>query len=79
MTTRSWWVGVAIVSLALLVHALVPRYDIRIEGVAFVRIDRWTGTVELGPAKRLSWVTMASTTNTARVEDIEKVEPPPAR
>jgi hypothetical protein len=42
--------GVAIVTAALLVNALVPRYEWRQQANALIRIDRWTGSVV---AKRL--------------------------
>ncbi len=40
MTQRTWWIGVALVVLALLVHASVTRYMWQHEiGVAWVRAD----------------------------------------
>lgn len=47
MTRRDWWIGVMLIVFALLVHALIPRYDFRQErsGSAYwTRIDRWTGS-----------------------------------
>ena len=41
-----WWIGVVLVVLAILAHALVPRYDYQHDGpgsIAWVRVDRWTG------------------------------------
>jgi hypothetical protein len=53
MTTRSWFIGVLIIAGALLMHALVPRYEIVVPSPggssAFStvnRLDRWTGSVE---------------------------------
>ena len=51
MTRRNWWAGVAVVVLAVLLHALIPRYEYRnvpgdVVGM-FTRIDRWTGSAEL--------------------------------
>ena len=46
ITRRDWWIGVGLIVLALLVHALVPRYEYRNatpNPTRFVRIDRWTG------------------------------------
>ena len=47
MISRSeWWIGVVLVVLAILVHALVPRYEYQHDGpgsLAWVRVDRWTG------------------------------------
>jgi hypothetical protein len=52
MRRLDWWIGVLLVAGALLIHALVPRYEFRhMEGhVAqdFYRIDRWTGRMEAG-------------------------------
>ena len=50
MTARAWWLGVTAIVLAILVHALVPRYEWRaVEGNRFelIRIDRWTGRAQL--------------------------------
>ena len=47
-----WWLGVAVIVLAILVHALVPRYEWRTLDYAprhLLRIDRWTGDLELEP------------------------------
>lgn len=51
MTRRDWWVGIAVLVLALLVHAAVPRYEL-VPGAPdgrpiFTRFDRWTGRAEL--------------------------------
>lgn len=48
MTRRDWWLAIGILSLAIGLHALLPRYEWRQEGRAFVRIDQWTGRAELG-------------------------------
>ncbi len=49
VTRRDWWLGVALVVGAILVHAAWPRYDWRhIAGGVFVRIDRWTGVAVIG-------------------------------
>jgi hypothetical protein len=45
MTRRDWWLGVALILVALVGHAVFPRYDVRyIDGAGMVRIDTWTGT-----------------------------------
>lgn len=41
---RDWWIGVSVITLALLLHAAFPRYEWRQQGIALWRIDRWTGT-----------------------------------
>lgn len=47
ITRRDWWIGIAVIVLALLVHALVPRYDWRgSDPRILTRIDRWTGHAE---------------------------------
>ena len=55
ITRRDWWIGVALVTAAILVHALVPRYDYRHPtaggggwyGGEWIVIDRWTGDAEM--------------------------------
>ena len=69
---RDWYIGVAILVLALLFHAAVPRYEWRHPGLGFagnvadgafftdgyrwpgsrwIRIDRWTGRIEIVDAE----------------------------
>lgn len=51
MTIRAWSCGVAILTLALLVHTLVPRYEWRAvpdRPFQMIRIDRWFGRAEAG-------------------------------
>lgn len=45
MRRRDWWIGVAIVAGALLLHASFPRYEWRqvSGGGVMVRIDHWRG------------------------------------
>ena len=46
ISRRDWWIGIVLVVLAILVHALVPRYEYQHDGpgsIAWVRVDRWTG------------------------------------
>ena len=46
ISRRDWWIGIVLVVLAILVHALVPRYEYQQSGpgsIAWVRVDRWTG------------------------------------
>ena len=45
ISRREWWIGVVLVVLAILVHALVPRYEYQHDpgSIAWVRVDRWTG------------------------------------
>ena len=50
---RDWWIGVGLLVLALLAHAILPSYLPRYDwrhwtGQAYVKIDRWTGTAERG-------------------------------
>lgn len=59
MTRRDWWLGVALIVLAILVHAAVPRYEWRNLGERPVfRIDRWTGTMEVGTFTNFRWAAM---------------------
>jgi len=52
MTRRDWWFGIGALVLAVLLHALLPRYEWRDPGgddvSIYVRIDRWTGRAEMG-------------------------------
>lgn len=53
MTRVDWWLGVLIVTLSILVHAVMPRYEwhsantAALANTTWVRIDRWTGTLEV--------------------------------
>ena len=47
MTKRDWWLGIAFILLAIVVHVLLPRYELRQNGATFVRLDRWTGAVHV--------------------------------
>ena len=51
VTRRDWWIGVWVIVLALLAHAIIPQYLPRYEyqylrEAAGVRIDRWVGRAE---------------------------------
>ena len=50
MTRRDWWFGIVLIVLAILVHALMPRYQFQIDQgetrTYLYRIDRWTGEIE---------------------------------
>jgi hypothetical protein len=49
MTRRDWWLGVSLLVAAIMLHALVPRYEWQhIEGAVFMRVDRWTGRAMMG-------------------------------
>jgi hypothetical protein len=54
MTRRDWWIGIALVTAALVLHALVPRYTLSPLGTGLVRMDRWTGRVDVPPIQRHS-------------------------
>jgi len=46
MTRRDFWLGVLAIVLAVLLHALVPRYEWQHygpDGLGLMRVDRWTG------------------------------------
>ncbi len=50
MTRRDWWLGIALLTVALLLHATipacVPRYEYIVLGpqsTDVIRHDRWTG------------------------------------
>lgn len=75
MTRADWWLGIALLTGAILVHALFPRYefippDTKAGRAAIVRFDRWTGRVEIAGSvtpwviyaviERFSYATRAS-------------------
>jgi hypothetical protein len=44
MPRRNWWIGTTVIALAILVHALVPRFEGRsCTGLPLLSLDRWTG------------------------------------
>lgn len=46
MTSKHWYLGVALVTAAILFHALFPRYEVRTFATVYpIRVDRWTGRV----------------------------------
>jgi hypothetical protein len=48
MTRRDWWLGVAAIVAALILHAAIPRHEItRWTDDTILRADRWTGRVEM--------------------------------
>jgi len=53
VTSREWWLGVAVPTLVILLHAAIPRYEYRSAGGSpflWMRIDRWTGQAQMGQA-----------------------------
>ena len=87
ITRRDWWIGIAIVAGAILIHAAWPRYDWRhVTGTVFVRIDRWTGHASLHRVVAERAIDVAPTVASPRPSGnpeqqgplrIEKVEPVP--
>ncbi len=52
MTRRDWWFGVVLIVLAVLSHAVFPRYTVLTSGgevFVVTRFDRWTGRAEISP------------------------------
>ena len=51
-------IGILLLALAIIVHALFPRYEFQLDnrqGLAFpYRLDRWTGRVEAGTPNLVS-------------------------
>ena len=50
---RARYVAVISIAVAIVFHALVPRYEVTVNvetnGAAVTRFDRWTGNVEFVP------------------------------
>ena len=63
-TPRAIVLAALLVSLAALVHAAFPRYQVeplRADAGVFTRLDRWRGTIEVGAARadaRPKWITV---------------------
>ena len=48
ISRRDWWIGIVLVVLVILVHALVPRYEYQqVHSVMWIRVDRWTGQAQV--------------------------------
>ena len=59
ITRRDWWLGVALVTAAILFHAAFPRFQIQQavgQNQGVWRIDRWSGEVEITTDKATSWL-----------------------
>jgi ABC-type branched-subunit amino acid transport system permease subunit len=56
MRPRDWYLGIALLALALIFHAAFPRYEYRTTGSnrVGVRVDRWTGTATVLRAPALA-------------------------
>lgn len=48
MTRRDWWLGIVLLTVALLTQAAVPRYTWQQSGTLVIRVDRWLGIAEVG-------------------------------
>lgn len=50
MRRLDWWLGIAGIMLALVCHAVFPRYEPMVVGPGHVpaRFDRWSGQIVLG-------------------------------
>jgi hypothetical protein len=63
-TPRAIVLGAAILLVAAISHAMLPRYDVRhMAGDnrwAYERVDRWTGNIELAPRGGASWMSDAA-------------------
>ena len=73
MTRRDWWLGVLLVTAAILVHALVPRFEITATGGGLMRVDRWMGRVEIaagGNVARTPWLSAPRQSDSWFVNDI---------
>lgn len=58
MTRRDWWLGLVVLVVAGLLHALLPRYEIvGTPSTQFARFDRWTGQLQLPNGRHTPWLT----------------------
>lgn len=69
-------IATTLLALAILAHALIPRYEIAFHGAEIARVDRWTGHVEGGRPANLPWVSVPSVW-----DEVDKVlaSPPPTK
>lgn len=56
MTRRDWWLGIAALCMAVLLHALLPRYALTVRNDGFIRFDHWTGRAEIAVSSNISRV-----------------------
>jgi hypothetical protein len=61
ITLRHWYLGIALIVAALVLHALIPRYDWHLTSGAAIRVDRWTGTAVGGRFEHGRWVPVVPT------------------
>lgn len=55
MSHRAWWTGIALIVLAVVFHAALPRYEwhtVAGQSSVLVRVDRWTGRAQWGAIDR---------------------------
>lgn len=53
MSKRDWWLGISLLIVTFLFHAVLPRYEWHsMDGWVIVRVDRWTGRVSAGRVSR---------------------------
>jgi hypothetical protein len=58
LTRRDWYIGVVLVMLAVLLHAMVPRYEWRAvadQPTRMIRVDRWSGRAAVGFFYQGTW------------------------
>ena len=75
MTRRDWWLGVAVLAIAIVLHAAFPRYEWRTLDSYVVRLDRWTGGAALSNWSSRQWVPILSTQQGRFTADDIDVEP----
>ena len=59
ITRTDWWLGVLVLTAAILLHAAFPRFEIKgppAEGSGIWRIDRWTGQLEITASETTPWL-----------------------
>jgi hypothetical protein len=75
MTKPDWWIGIGLVVAAIVVHGLVPRYEWRIvQGAPMIRIDRWTGSAQVGGFDTGRWVPRPAPVSILTVEPLVDVK-----
>lgn len=75
---KTWVPAAVIVALAIVFHALFPRYEWRdVRGAPIARIDRWTGRQEIGWYVDRVWVmpppTPAAAANKNPIDELREL------
>lgn len=78
MRPLHWWLGIAALCGALLLHGFGPRYRITVDRGTLLREDRWLGRIEVtNDARQAPWVTRTTREPTGAFTPADIVPPIP--